>query len=470
MKKYKLIILIFTLAAFLIGGIGYGMIHSYKESADNRYRVEINRISTLLVEEQKEFNEYIAGTTGITEIDHKLYQDSEAIRSISYFPILILSRENLTVQESVAAHGNLTAQGSVSEQVSLKEEQEKDLRKFYGSTDNLPYEIVPLLKDGVLYGYLKFEYVRESNYSNLIFVFEAGVVIIYILSVGILCYIYFNIVAPFHKLSNMPLELSKGDFNQDMKESRNRYFGRFLWGIGMLKDSLDIHKKKELTLLKEKKLLLLSLSHDIKTPLNAISLYAKALKEGLYETGEETKEAATKILERTSEIDSYVKQIIQSSTEDILTIEVHNSEFYLNELMEKVISGYQPKLLLRNVIFQVDKFENPILKGDVERIYEVVGNIIENALKYGDGKKIAISFSQEEYCQLIHIFNTGTPIEEKDMLHLFESFYRGSNVEGKEGNGLGLYICKEIMKKTMGDIYCIRHEDGMEFVLVCPLC
>jgi len=441
MKKVKLIILIFTIFAISIGIIGYTMINNYNDSIDNSYRVDINRIVAILVENQKEFNKYISGSTVIKEINHDLFKNTESIKKISYFPLSILNQENHIDK----------------------------LNEFYNTLDNRPFEIVPLIKDGVLYGYLNFEYVGKSDFVNLIFIFEAGVAFVYILALVILCYIYFKIVRPFHKISNLPLQLSKGDLNNEMKESKNRYFGKFIWGIGMLKDSLDIHKKKELRLLKEKKLLLLSLSHDIKTPLNAISLYAKAMKEDLYDTKEENIDAAEKILERTVEIDSYVKQIIQSSTEDILSIEVNNSEFYLKDLMEKVNSGFQSKLELRNISFNMDKFQNPILKGDIERIYEVVGNIIENSVKYGDGKMIHISFSQEEYCQLIHIFNTGVSVEEKDMLHLFESFYRGSNVEGKEGNGLGLYICKEIMKKTMGDIYGIRHEDGMEFVIVCPL-
>ena len=441
MKKFKLIILIFTFMSIFIGGSGYAMINNYKDSIDNSYRVDINRIATLLVEDQIEFNRYIAGATSINEIEDNLYKDSEIIKKIRFFPVSIMSQENYI----------------------------NELNKFYNTLDNLPFEIVPVIKDGILYGYLNFEYVRKSDFVNLMYVFEAGVAALYILALVILFYIYFNIIRPFHKLSNMPLELSKGDFNNEIKENKNRYFGKFLWGIGMLRDSIDIHKKKELTLMREKKLLLLSLSHDIKTPLNAISLYSKAIKEEMYDTKEETIDAAAKILERTTEIDSYVKQIIQSSTEDILTIEVNNSEFYLKDLMEKVDSGFRSKLELRNISLNVDRFQNPILKGDIERIYEVIGNVIENAVKYGDGKNIKMSFSQEEYCQLIHIFNTGVSVEEKDMLHLFESFYRGGNVEGKEGNGLGLYICREIMKKTKGDIYSIRHEDGMEFVIVCPL-
>lgn len=63
-----------------------------------------------------------------------------------------------------------------------------------------------------------------------------------------------------------------------VKEEKSRYAHDFLLGIGQLKDSLDTSRRRQLELEKEKKKLLLSLSHDIKTPLNTIQLYARALR------------------------------------------------------------------------------------------------------------------------------------------------------------------------------------------------
>lgn len=84
----------------------------------------------------------------------------------------------------------------------------------------------------------------------------------------------------------------------------------------------------------------------------------------------------------------------------------------------------------------------------------------------GDGRKLAITFSEEDYCLLIKVYNSGVPVTNQDIPHLFDSFYRGKNSQGQKGNGLGLYICHEIMKKSGGDIYAKQKEDGMEFVLV----
>lgn len=67
---------------------------------------------------------------------------------------------------------------------------------------------------------------------------------------------------------------------------KSRFFGKFLWSLDMLREKLEADKLRRLELEKEKKTLLLSLSHDIRTPLSAIELYTQALEENLYEDEE----------------------------------------------------------------------------------------------------------------------------------------------------------------------------------------
>ena len=103
--------------------------------------------------------------------------------------------------------------------------------------------------------------------------------------------------------------------------------------------------------------------------------------------------------------------------------------------------------------FVVDDYSNILLKGDRDRIVEVIQNIIENAIKYGDGKEVGISFSEEEDYKLISIRNSGNTLDESLIPNIFDSFYRGDNTDNIQGNGLGLYICKNLMKNMGGDIY-----------------
>ena len=68
-------------------------------------------------------------------------------------------------------------------------------------------------------------------------------------------------------------------------------------------------------------------------------------------------------------------------------------------------------------------------------------NLIENAIKYGDGKRISIDFDKIDGCMTIAVTNTGCTLEEKELTSIFDSFHRGSNAGKTQGNGLGLYIC-----------------------------
>lgn len=219
-------------------------------------------------------------------------------------------------------------------------------------------------------------------------------------------------------------------------------------------------------MLKEKKLLLLSLSHDIKTPLNTIKLYEKALADNLYGSEDEKQYALGQIGKKVMEIEKYVEEIMTTSREDIIDIKVEQEEFYLSGLMEKVLDIYKEKCSLRMIRLYTGSYYDRLLKGDMERSLEVFENIFENAFKYGDGRNIEITFKEEEYCQLIRIYNTGERVSDNDINHIFESFFRGTNSEGKQGSGLGLYICREIMHKMGNEIYAEKCEDGMAFVLV----
>ncbi len=186
----------------------------------------------------------------------------------------------------------------------------------------------------------------------------------------------------------------------------------------------------------------------------------------MYRTREEQQEAAVKIREKTEEIDGFVKDIVKSSTEDLISIEVENGEFYLKELAEKIRSGYTEKCHINHIKLLIGDYDNYLLYGDPDKAYEAVGNLMENAFKYGDGIEIGIRFAEEENYLLLTVYNTGDPVKESEMPHIFESFYRGVNAEGKQGNGLGLYICREIMLKMKGDIYATGDDGGMSVTLV----
>lgn len=362
------------------------------------------------------------------------------------------------------------SQYEYSQDISFLDEAETDqtiINAFYQEPNDSYVHIVPFYQNQQLIGYIKITYLLpQYNVKDICIILQISLLILEIFILSILVILKKTIILPFQKLTNMPIELSKGHFKDDIKEEKNRYFGQFIWGMSQLKDELDVSKKRQLELLKEKKRMLLSLSHDMKTPLNLIKLYSKALYQDVYHDEKSQKYAIQQIGIKTNEIERYIDEIVQSSREDILDLQVQNQEFYLQDLINKVMSIYQEQCSLRQIELIVSPFENKIINGDLERSQEVFENILENAFKYGDGRKIEISFYEEDYCQLIRIFNTGESVSDTEFNHIFESFYRGSNSKGKQGHGLGLYICHELMSKMDGAIFAEKNDNGMAFILV----
>ena len=306
---------------------------------------------------------------------------------------------------------------------------------------------------------------NKDNFNLVLINCSLGAITVF----SIITYIYINkkIIKPFSNIKELPYELAKGNLNVPLKEQKNKYFGKFTWGMDMLRENLEDNKKREIKYQKEKKTLILSLSHDIKTPLSAIKLYSKALKENLYDTEEKKKEVVDGILKNTVEIEHYVNEIVKNSREDFMDLPVKNDSFYLNDVMEKIKIYYTDKLETIHTAFSVEDYSNCLVKGDKDRIVEVIQNVIENAIKYGDGKEIKIEFSEEEDCKLISIYNTGCELIEEDLPHIFDSFYRGSNSKKQEGSGLGLYICKQLMHKMDGDIFAqIKDNNIFEVTVV----
>lgn len=338
----------------------------------------------------------------------------------------------------------------------------RDSAFFEGNSDYVIREI-----GGVRY---RFEYSAdaERNKSELLRLVNGALVVMSLLLCFVLLYVRQKVLQPFTKMENVPYELSKGNLTMPLAEQKNRFFGHFIWGVNMLRENMEQQKERELSLQKEKKTLLLALSHDIKTPLSAIKLYAKALSKGLYKEPGKQEEIAESINAKADEIEGFVSEIIRASSEDFLSFELHPGEFYLSELLGEISTYYGEKLALIKTEFRIGDYSDRLLAGDKDRAVEVLQNLMENAIKYGNGEKIEIAVSEEDNCTLISVRNGGCTLTENEVPHIFESFWRGANAEHKKGSGLGLYICRQLMRKMGGEVFAQVEGNEMTVTTVFP--
>lgn len=303
--------------------------------------------------------------------------------------------------------------------------------------------------------FYRFDYVAKEtvNHWRTIFAVNVSLACMTAFMLGVLFYVRVKILRPFQRLVNVPYELSRGNLTAPVQESRGKFFGKFLWGMDLLRENIEQQKQRELELQKEKKMLLLSLSHDVKTPLSAIKIYAAALERNLYPEAEKQREVAGSIGAKADEIEAYVSKIIAASREDFLSLAVEDGEFYLSDLIEDVAAYYTEKLALLKTDFIVGKYRDCLLSGDLDRSVEVLQNVMENAVKYGDGRRVELLFPEDDEGVCVAVRNSGCTLDKFDLPHIFESFWRGANSENVPGSGLGLYICRQLMHKMDGEIF-----------------
>lgn len=318
---------------------------------------------------------------------------------------------------------------------------------------------------GTLY---RVEYSTDSNQHGMLII-NLVLCAVFLMMVGLLLYIYRHIIAPFDRLNEVPQELARGNLAVPIPEEKSRFFGKFTWGVNFLREKIEDDRKKELSMQRDKKLLLLSLSHDIKTPLSAIKLNAKALAKGIYSDEEKRRSAAESINARADEIEQFVSEITKAASEDFMSFEVTQGEAFLSQIIMKIHARYAPQLSISGTEFIVHRYDDCILSCDADRLGECLQNLIENAIKYGDGKRIEIGFDKMDGCELITVTNTGCTLETKELPQIFGSFHRGNNADKIQGNGLGLFICKRLMSLMGGEVYAEIHGDCFSVTLVVKL-
>ncbi len=195
-----------------------------------------------------------------------------------------------------------------------------------------------------------------------------------------------------------------------------------------------------------------NVSHELKTPLFTVQGYILTLMEGAVKDKlirDKYLDRANKGVERLVSIVKDLDMIAKLENEGIkMNIEVFN----ILEVIQNVFDLFEMRAKKRNISLQFDKiYEFPIfVKGDVERIEQVIINLVVNSIKYGKTNgttSIGIeSYSENKF--IIKVIDDGEGIKQEHLSRLFERFYRVDQSRSREqgGSGLGLSIVKHIIE------------------------
>lgn len=194
-----------------------------------------------------------------------------------------------------------------------------------------------------------------------------------------------------------------------------------------------------------------NVSHEFKTPINAIEGYATLLQGGL-QTPEEQEEYVEKILFNTRRLSELAGNILLLSKVENQAIQTSQEQYRLDEQIRQAIVLLEPKWSEKEIEFDVD-LEKIEYVGNEGLMFHVWSNLIGNAIKFNpQGGEIRMKLLQGDGQIIFTIEDNGPGIGEQEQAHIFDKFYQGDSSHKAEGNGLGLALVSKILDLNNGRI------------------
>ena len=303
-----------------------------------------------------------------------------------------------------------------------------------------------------------------------------------VILVGVLLAWYFSkkITEPIMELATLSQKMADLDFNAKytsggsneigvLGESFNRMSEKLEQTISNLKEAnyklqKDIEQKEKRENMRSE--FLGNVSHELKTPIALIQGYAEGLKEGVNDDPASREFYCEVIMDEAGKMNRMVKNLLALNQLEFGEDDVQFDRFDITSLIFGVLQSLD--ILIEQKEAQIIfSHKDPIyVWADEFKVEQVVRNYINNALNHVDGEKvIEIKITQENDVAKITVFNTGTPIPEEDLPHIWEKFYKVDKARTREygGNGIGLSIVKAIMESFGKGYGAINHSNGVEF-------
>ena len=275
-------------------------------------------------------------------------------------------------------------------------------------------------------------------------------------------YIDVRVVKPFSKMKFFSVRVASGDLDTPLEMDRGHVFGEFTEAFDIMREELKASREREEAAVRSRKELIAELSHDIKTPVASIKAMAEVLS--ITDIDDEQRKAISLINGKADQIDDLISNLFHATLEELEQLEVNVEEVSSAEIIRMIREAdYQNKLT------EID-IKDAVILGDMLRLNQVISNIISNSYKYA-GTEISVESSidspdedSDEFL-LIRISDKGGGVSDNEIESITEKFKRGSNAQGKDGSGLGLYISKYLMEKMDGGLSVGNNGEGLTVTL-----
>lgn len=275
-----------------------------------------------------------------------------------------------------------------------------------------------------------------------------------------------TITAPIKKLSDGANEIAGGNLDYHIDYDSTNEIGVTVKSINDMTDRLKFSIEQQNEMAQSRKEMTAGIAHDLRTPLTSIKGYVEGLKDGIANTPEKQERYLQTIYSSAIDMEKLLDELLTLSKLESGNTQLDLIKIDINEYLTEYLSEKEYKWQSDNLTI---KYSAPNTKGkayvllDPNRFSRVLNNIISNAVKYSSkARKPVIGISLETYDKsvIIAISDNGIGISEKNLKHIFEIFYRAdqARTQVRDGSGLGLAVCKEIVELHGGHIWATSKE------------
>ena len=217
-----------------------------------------------------------------------------------------------------------------------------------------------------------------------------------------------------------------------------------------------------------------TISHELRNPLNSVYLQAQVRRKMLSGPTPPDNAAMLRTVERDErQIRSMVRlldDMLDVSRLRTGNLAIAPAPFDLAESARAMVEAMQEQARQKGVAITLEAPDSLPLEGDEFRIEQVINNLLTNALRYGQGKPVAVTVTAADGEARVSVRDQGMGIAPEDQERIFEQFERTDGAAQVAGLGLGLYIARQIAQAHGGQLRVhSRPGEGAEFVLSLPL-
>ena len=348
--------------------------------------------------------------------------------------------------------------------------QEGDLWKIIKQTGEEFYYLTetPLGSDRKHLVLLVSRISKKKNQTNMFYSLLDCVLIFVIICAVATCCISRTITYSLSHLVKQTEKIAKGDLTpQEQRtpaKSRNEFTD--------LTEHIDSMRAALLDAKRKQQRFIMGITHDLRTPISVIKGYTEALYDGVITSEEETKKSLEIINVKTSQLEEMITSLINYCTFFRDNFRRQITPHCIKKQLETFakLAETTGRIFHRKISCNINLLESTDIPVNEQLLARALENLFGNALRYTeDDGEITITADESDECITITFSDTGCGIAEKDISHLFDLFYRGTNSRREQGLGIGLSVVKDIVD-LHGWSIDIRSElgKGSDFIIRIP--